>query len=74
MKLWLLTRFSDKPVYDVCDGFVVRATDEKAAREFAAGHCGDEGADTWRLSEQSSCIELSPNGDPGIVIQDFNAG
>lgn len=73
MKLWLLTRRSDKPTYDVANGFVVRAPDEATARELCARDAGDEGPDRWRGDWGSTCEELTATGEPEVVLRDFNA-
>lgn len=92
MKLYLLrpihTNGDDpwEPWYDKAFGFVVRAKDEKAAREFAHADAGDENrgeslrkkiSDTiapWREPKYSTCIELVPKGgEEGVIIKDFAA-
>jgi hypothetical protein len=74
--------------YDVADGFIVRAEDEQTAREIAAAPIGpilggetefpirawgDEGPETWLNPKFSTCEEIIPDGEPGIIIRDFNA-
>lgn len=74
MKLWLLKRESKfGPMYDVNNGFVIRAESEAQARNIASDHHGDEGIGFW-LTDKATCEELLPEGDVGIILQDFNAG
>lgn len=76
MKLWLLTRITDdkSPIYDCADGFVIRAETETAARRYATEQAGDEGKLVWAWSLKSLCVELTAEGEPGVVLQDFHAG
>jgi len=74
MKLYVLKRPENVGFYDEVFGFVIRAQNETRARELAAGECADEGSGTWENSENSSCVELYPDGEEGIIIRDFNAG
>ena len=76
MKLWLLERtsYKDKPRYDVQRAVVIRAETEAAAREDATKTAGDEGEAVWLDPSKSTCEELTADGPPGLVIQDFNAG
>lgn len=73
MKLWKLARLGDVD-YDVNDGFVIRAESELAAREMASRTRGEEGPGTWLAAKLSSCVEVTPEGDPEIILTDFNAG
>ena len=66
-------------------GFVVRAETEAEARQFAHGKAGDENRgefvqrkianthEPWLDAKYSTCIELLPDGEAGVVIRDFNA-
>jgi hypothetical protein len=74
MKLWLLKRFTETPVYDVNNGFVIRAETENAARDIASQQRGDEGPETWTDIGLSTCEELTADGEIGVVLRDFNAG
>ncbi len=77
MKLWLLrpqNERDDRWDWDCAYGFVVRAATEDHARRYAAGQAGDEGEDTWMSQAVTTCEELTQDGDPGVVLQDFNAG
>jgi hypothetical protein len=89
MKLYLLRPIHKEgddpwdPWYDKAFGFVVRAEDEKEARELAHGEAGDENrgefmqkkiADTdspWLSKKYSTCKELTIKGKKEIVITDF---
>lgn len=71
MKAW-------EPWYDKAFGFVVRADTEEQARLLAHGDSGDETPwqkDTgpWLDPAQSTCEELTANGEAGVVIRDFAA-
>lgn len=82
MKLWLLNvrgfdnddielppnfaRFGDTR------GFIVRAPDEKTAREIAGS---DRDSGPWWLNElQTSCLEIRADGPPGVVFKDVPTG
>ena len=74
-----------EPWYDKVFGFVVRAETEAEARDMAhadAGHenrgefLNDKIADTkepWKDGKYSTCVELLPAGQAGVVISDFAA-
>ena len=69
--------------YEKSFGFVVRAETEEQARDYAHEDAGDENmgefiggwfAKTkapWKDQRYSSCVELTKNGKPGIVMRDF---
>lgn len=69
------------PWYDKAFGFVVRAETEKEARQFIGKEAGDETRngspgggerpDVWTNPKFSSCVELTAEGDKGIIIRDF---
>ncbi len=72
------------PWYDKAFGFVVRAKTEKQARKMAEKQSGDESrhhytADkavvpmkqAWIDPSYSTCVELTADGDSGVVICDF---
>ncbi len=82
MKIWLLRPIDGDslwdPWYDKAFGFVVRAESEAEARALALTESGDEvrgwGADPDRTAWEpahSTCIEVTPDGAPGIVMRDF---
>ena len=70
-----------EPWFDKVFGFVVRAENEKDARKFAHEEAGAENegeflgekiANTtspWLDAKYSTCIELLPDGDAGIVLR-----
>ena len=70
------------PWYDKAFGFVVRAETEEQARQMANGNGGDEcgpvksyvyrtGGDPWLDPKQSTCEELTADGEAEIIIRDF---
>ena len=74
MKLWILRWAKGEGSWEEARGFVVRAGDEKSARDLAANKCGEEGREHWISPATSTCDELQQDGDPGIVIRDFQYG
>jgi hypothetical protein len=70
MKLWKLDRVHSDPYYACARGFVVRAESEEMARLMASGLAGEEGMDCW-LTGSSTCVELTADGAPGVVLRDF---
>lgn len=75
MKLWILKPIDDQsgpwePWYDKTFGFIVRAESEEQARVLAAEQCGDEGPDAWLDESLSTCIELTSDGEAGVIIED----
>lgn len=86
MKLWILKPIDEKSrvtteglsvkrwTWDCAWGFVVRALTEQAARRKAADESGDEGRDAWLDTELTTCVELTNEGDPGVVMKDFLSG
>jgi hypothetical protein len=85
MKLWLLQAKDEElprrdnpwePWYDKAFGHVVRAETKEDAREIAHEHAGDENTKTkhpWKDQKYSTCVELTANGDRGLVMTDFHA-
>jgi hypothetical protein len=80
MKLWLIYPIKTQDEYHPCDaydtaqGFVVRAKSAKRARQIASDFSGDEGKDTWLLSEKSCCLIIPSTGDEKMVLRSFKAG
>ena len=85
MKLWLLGLVNENDLdWDCAAGFVVRAATEKEAREFAQSNGGDEAGHPWSQRRPprpfwtdpalTTCTELTIEGEPGVVLRDFNAG
>ena len=84
MKLYLLNR-SD-PFWDEKAGFVIRAESARRAREIADSKGGDENYEysevtdemeriyPWKDRRMSSCKEITPEGEEGIILIDFRAG
>lgn len=64
------------PTYDAAHGFVVRAVDERQARQLAADLCGDEGPNVWWGGTFTSCELLATNvfGEAEVILRDYNAG
>lgn len=73
-----------EPWYDKSFGFVICADSEEEARQLAHANAGDENrgeflssktADTkqpWIDPKYSTCVELTPAHEKGVVIQDFH--
>ncbi len=96
MKLWILrpidenatSMFRGKPrkiwTWGCAHGFVVRAENERNAREFVAtardrddewqNTTGDEGPDVWRDVTLTSCVEVTSDGESEILMRDFVTG
>ena len=80
MKVWLLRPIDEdspasawKPWYDNAFGFVIRAEDAFAARLLASARHGDEGGAAWLDERQSTCEELTGDGESGIILSDFRS-
>lgn len=84
MKLWLLKPCEGlpsnynpwEPWYDKAFGFVVRADTEATARQIADNNSGDEGTpyvSPWLDANYSTCVELLPDGEAGLILQDYHA-
>ena len=86
MKLWLLKAREDligdnnpwDPWYDKAYGFVIRAFNERRARQLADGNGSDEngaikGVKPWLDAKYSTCEELLPDGEPGELLRDFHS-
>jgi len=77
-KLWILrprvavgfTRSPWEPWYDKTFGMIVRAVSERSARSIAAQGCAYEGEEAWLNSDYSTCIELVPEGNAGVIMVD----
>lgn len=89
MKLWLLRPVKGDPLwdpwYDKVFGFVIRADTEEEARSMANEEAEDENRGefmntptgpkgrAWLDRIHSTCVELTTDGAPGVVILDFRA-
>ena len=60
--------------YDSLQGIVVRARNEKHAREIAASEAGGEGAKVWLNEKKTACDPVTAKGDPGVICRDFYEG
>jgi hypothetical protein len=72
-----------EPWYDKNFGFIIRADNEKEAREIANQNAGEENrgvffnekiANTntpWLDEKYSTCIEILNEGEKGLIMQDF---
>mgnify|MGYP001562935653 CR=1 FL=1 len=76
MKLWLLRPVEGlpdnpwEPWYDKVFGSVVRAATEQDARNMAREESGVENPDLWKDHHYTTCMELLPDGEPGVLIVD----
>ena len=89
MKLWILSPVNNlpeddnpwEPWYDKVFSFVVRAKNEREARQFANNSAGDEnwgfvnfkppGAiKPWLDPKYTVCVELTGKGEAGVIIFD----
>lgn len=73
-KLFILTRTTKFPKYDVVRQMVIRASDEDNARLIASENALDEGPLVWMDRLKSTCVRLHPNGMAGLVIKDGTNG
>lgn len=71
MKLWILAR-ATKVEYDEFYEFLVRAETSEEARKLA--YTRDQTPDRWLASWATTCVEVTPEGTPEILIEVFNAG
>lgn len=62
--------------HDECEGFVVLARGEEAARRLVAGRAGDEGAEAWRDPARSFCFLIGDSDATfeRIILRSFRAG
>lgn len=72
MRLWLLSRYGRDA--DTVKAFVVRAEDVASARDIAGRAVVTCEETTWADPTRSTCVELTANGEPGVVLRDFIAG
>jgi len=84
MKLWLLRpvrglAMDDDPwnlPYDKVYGFVMRAETGEEARQQADEYAMYESdyCNPWLEKKYSICVELTPEGPPGMVMRDYRSG
>lgn len=78
MKLWQLTPTGHghrrggpwDPWYDLCFDMVVRAESEDDARAIAQRTEGQSDRGEWLDPAESNCVELTVDGEPGVIIAD----
>ena len=71
MKLWQLRSITQAP--DAAIGFIVRAETELSARRYASEDPLAEDGFAWLDDKLTACEELTPEGEAGVVMADFNA-
>jgi len=80
LKLYILRPVDGDPLwspwYDKAFGFVVAARDEVTARVIAQNDAGDEAGyhgenPAWTDATHSTCVELVPPSESGVVMKDF---
>jgi len=71
MKLWILKATKRFTGYSMDQNIIVRATNEKTAREmiFYYNHHKE-----WFDSDYATCEELLSEGEEGIILVDNNGG
>ena len=81
MKIWLLEPVNGLPVdddpwepwYDKVFGQVIRAGSEEEARKVAQENgedeCRRDFATPWLESRYSTCVELTADGEPGLILK-----
>ncbi len=82
MKLWLLRPREDLPrdsnpwipEWNNTFGFVIRAESEEQARALAITGYGWGNKEYFLDPALTTCVELSSDGEPGIIMEDFHAG
>ena len=67
MKLWLITRHDVD--YDEAEAFVIRAPTEGEARVVASRNGENEDCREWLNEEDSSCVEVTYEGEPGVILE-----
>jgi len=74
MKLWLVSAIDEHPTwepwYDKLFGVVVRAGNERIARNLAFKESGAEPQEAWLDPHQTTCVELRPTGETGVILKD----
>lgn len=62
------------PEYDETAGFVIRAKNEKEAREIAADHHTGTYPHVWTDTTQTTCTPIPRRGIPEVILEDYKAG
>lgn len=82
MNIYLLKNLTDKPTYDVNNGFVIEAETHKQAR-ILANYNHSNGGNIWENASKTSCKLIgygiygdynNPKRRPKIILTDFHAG
>ena len=79
MSLWILKRkyYISGHGNGVSNGFVIRASSEKAARQLLKHYkhlVRGEGIETWLNPDESTCEKLTANGKEDIILWDITSG
>ena len=77
MKLWRLETIEDRGIWNIHVGFVIRAADEAEARRIAEKEAEEEwqrAPGYWLDASRSSCEAVAVDGEPAVILADFNAG
>ena len=70
MSIYLLTRTTRAPSYDVVRSMVVRALTEQDARQLASEKAMDEGKYMWLEADHSHCEEIDDMGEAQVMCVD----
>jgi hypothetical protein len=71
--IWKSDDWEDHPIWDANEGFVVRAENEKKAREHVYANArGDEARSGWLDKKLSHCKKIAATGPAEIIMIDFN--
>lgn len=54
--------------YVHAQGYVIRASNERAARRIAAERNKGEVAEAWLDRSKTTCEEVDPDGGPGVLL------
>ena len=77
MRLWLLKRPAADVDWDETAGYVIRAESEEAARALALADAtgwNPRGIRAFADSALSTCVELTAEGEPCVILEDYKAG
>jgi hypothetical protein len=76
MKIYIIEPIEGTALWHPWIGFVVRAESEHAARILCTSTAtGEYGGRTppWLDSSLSTCVELTADGDAGVILQDLGS-